>query len=127
GTYVYDGSGNIKAIGANHYLYDGAGRLIEATAITPAQNLVRNYSYDAFGNLREMRDPLQVKVIGADPSTNRITDQSRCVSGTICVTGQYDSEGHQTSGSDGAQYGHDAVDMMIALDHGSRHEIYVYD
>ena len=60
GAYLYDGTGNIKAIGANQYLYDGVGRLVKATAITPAQNYARSFSYDAFGNLLEMRDPLLV-------------------------------------------------------------------
>src|SRR2546423_115921 len=51
GTYAYDGAGNVIFIGANHYLYDGARRLMEATAITSAQGDVRRYVDDAFGNL----------------------------------------------------------------------------
>lgn len=127
GTYAYDGAGNIKAIGANRYVYDGVGRLIEAT---DPQNAARSFFYDAFGNLREVRtnhDAAHPKIIGADSLTNRMTDASRCFEGSTCVVGQYDPEGHQIVGSDNSQYGYDAVDMMTTLDNGSRQEVYIYD
>jgi hypothetical protein len=53
GTYAYDGMGNIRAIGADTYVYDTAGRLVSGTAgvqQTPAVVSRQDYSYDAFGN-----------------------------------------------------------------------------
>jgi RHS repeat-associated protein len=130
GTYVYDGAGNIKAIGSNHYYYDGVGRLVEATANTIAPNDVQNYFYDAFGNLREVQTnhgALPTTIIGVSTTTNRITDKSRCTPGTTCIVAEFDDPGHQISGTDGSQYGYDAADMMTTLDNASRHEVYVYD
>jgi hypothetical protein len=46
GTYLYDGSGNIKSIGTDSFLYDVDGRLWQATV----QGNEQNYRYDAFGN-----------------------------------------------------------------------------
>src|SRR5215212_40875 len=130
GAYLYDGSGNIRAIGPNHYRYDAVGRLVEATAITSAQNSVRGYSYDAFGNLTEVRvdgDDAHARVIGASSASNRMTDSSRCLPGTTCVLAEYDEAGHQVTGGANAGYVFDEVDMMAALDEGSRHEVYIYD
>lgn len=39
GTYLYDGRGNIRAIGADTYAYDTAGRLITATVKGKTENL----------------------------------------------------------------------------------------
>src|SRR6185369_10665114 len=102
----------------------------EATAITAAQSSVRNYFYDAFGNLTEIQndhDAAHATIIGADPLSNRITDISRCAPGTNCIIAQYDPAGHQKTGGDSAEYGYDAADMMSTLDSGGRHEVYVYD
>jgi len=130
GPYVYDGAGNIKSIGSNHYLYDGSGRLTEATAITGAQSSVKNYYYDAFGNLKEIRldgDVAHATIIGADAQTNRLTDSSRCAPGTICIIAAYDPAGHQITGGDAANYHYDAADMMSSLVSGGRDEVYIYD
>jgi len=128
GTYSYDGAGNITAIGPNHYYYDGAGRLVEAMAVTSAQSSVRRYSYDAFGNLNKVvtdGDAAHATIIGADPSNNRLTDSSNCIPGTNCIIGEYDTVGHQKLVGD-AHVTYDPVDMMSTLDSG-RHEFYVYD
>jgi YD repeat-containing protein len=46
GTYTYDSSGNITAIGADTYVYDAENRLI--TSVT--RGVTETYTYDAFGN-----------------------------------------------------------------------------
>jgi YD repeat-containing protein len=46
GTYTYDSSGNITAIGADTYVYDAENRL--ATSVT--RSVTETYTYDAFGN-----------------------------------------------------------------------------
>ncbi|HEX8620194.1 MAG TPA: hypothetical protein VF911_21625, partial [Thermoanaerobaculia bacterium] len=53
GAYSYDGSGNIKAIGTQSYVYDVRGRLVNATMTRPDQpgSQVHTYSYDAAGNM----------------------------------------------------------------------------
>lgn len=131
GPYVYDGAGNIRSIGTtNLYFYDSARRLRESAGVVDAQNVVRNYSYDAFGNLREVQtnhDAAHATVIGSDPWSNQVIDASRCQPGTTCIIGQYDAAGHQIGGQNGALYDYDAIDMMSSLDAGSRHEVYVYD
>lgn len=47
GTYLYDGSGNIKSIGSDTYAYDEVGRLKQATVNGAAQT----YTYDSYGNM----------------------------------------------------------------------------
>ena len=53
GAYVYDGAGNISAIGSNSYKYDTANRLKEVheTFGSPAVNYLQCFAYDAFGNI----------------------------------------------------------------------------
>jgi RHS repeat-associated protein len=45
-AYSYDGSGNIRSIGSDDYVYDAAGRLVQSDVAGTR----RNYEYDAFGN-----------------------------------------------------------------------------
>jgi len=132
GEYKYDAAGNIKEIGpSNHYLYDGAMRLVEATAKTNLQSDVRNYSYDAFGNLRQIQtnhDATHAWIFAVDPQTNRMDGEPDCSPGTTCFFATYDSvTGHQLTGPDNAHYDYDAVDMLTALTTGTRNELYIYD
>ena len=53
GQYAYDGSGNIKTIGANTYTYDGAGRLTAAVI----NGATETYKYDSFGTSSNERLP----------------------------------------------------------------------
>jgi YD repeat-containing protein len=46
GAYAYDGSGNIKAIGSDTFVYDLEGRLVDATV----QSNQQSYTYDIYGN-----------------------------------------------------------------------------
>ena len=50
GSYLYDGSGNIKTIGSDVYTYDTAGRILRGTAYSVG-NAEQRYAYDSFGNL----------------------------------------------------------------------------
>ena len=45
-VYEYDGSGNVKKIGTDTYVYDTANRLIRGSAAGSQQS----YTYDSFGN-----------------------------------------------------------------------------
>jgi RHS repeat-associated protein len=47
GTYLYDGSGNIRTIDIDNYVYDKVSRVKTATVSSVSQS----YNYDGFGNL----------------------------------------------------------------------------
>ncbi len=51
GVYAFDGAGDIKSIGSDHFLYDKVGRLTESTAAQFAPGITKQYAYDPFGNL----------------------------------------------------------------------------
>jgi RHS repeat-associated protein len=89
GVYSYDGTGNIKKIGNDWYLYDAVNRLKEGTALfsgttgDPLKRLKQQYDYDVFGNRLQTRTYNNVSLSGAtlkdtyasgaDPATNRLT------------------------------------------------------
>src|SRR5216684_110325 len=52
GTYAYDGSGSIKSVGADYYVYDQAGRLVRGSSDKERSGVdsYQAYTYDAFGN-----------------------------------------------------------------------------
>ena len=129
GTYVYDGSGNIKAIGSNRYQYDGVGRLVGATAITSAQSWAQAYQYDAFGNLltTSVNDGVTPVVAAAvDSTTNRNDQAANCLQGSTCVVGAFDEAGNQTTNG-AATYAWDSTSMMSDLQAPGRHDLYLYD
>lgn len=49
GNYAYDGSGNIKTIGTDAFVYDSRNRLIRGDAGTGHK---QEYTYDGFGNIK---------------------------------------------------------------------------
>jgi hypothetical protein len=48
GSYQFDGSGNIKAIGAQRFRYDAVSRLVEAKIWVPENNPPLNSFDDGF-------------------------------------------------------------------------------
>ncbi|MCU1228007.1 MAG: hypothetical protein JWO97_891 [Acidobacteria bacterium] len=121
GAFQYDGSGNIKAIGTNAYVYDTAGRLVSGTATGPANREV--YAYDAAGNrlsaaLTPGSTPCSPNVgcsesVSVDPATNHLTG-----------TGiQYDEAGNLVA-KDATAYVYDAVKMLTRRDDASA--VYIY-
>jgi YD repeat-containing protein len=64
---AYDGSGNIKSMGVDSYLYDSLGRLTQATSNGTANR--QDYTYDAFGNRT---------------AATRISGSAPCVGNTAC-------------------------------------------
>jgi RHS repeat-associated protein len=104
--YAYDGSGNIKTIGADQYQYDTVGRLISSTT----GGVAETYKYDAFGNLTERATGGGATVaIPVDPASNR-------------VAGEYDAAGNLTQGA--RQYEYDAFNMLVAVNGSQRRNIY---
>jgi len=129
GTYAYDGAGNIKAIGRNHYVYDGVNRLRQGTAITPAQQSVQGYTYDAFGNMRGMTtdaDAAHAFVVGVNSGTNRADDPSACSGPVTCFLGTYDEAGAQTTFGSTA-YSFDTSYMLTESRSMNRDQLFIYD
>jgi len=101
GTFTYDGSGNIKSIGNDQYIYDTAERLIQSTV----NGSTEAYKYDSFGNLVEKTVAgATAGVVPVDPGSNRISGVA------------YDAIGDQTNDGTGgtAHYVYDGAGMLIA-------------
>jgi RHS repeat-associated protein len=100
-SYSYDGSGNIKQIGDDHYTYDTAGRLIQATV----NGKTESYQYDSFGNLTQKGvDGGNPVVIPIDGASNRMVGMT------------YDAAGNVTSADEGRRtYKYDSFDMLTRV------------
>lgn len=116
GTYAYDGSGNIKQIGTDTYLYDSAGRLIQAIVKgTSATFTTESYKYDSFGNLTEKTIGAVPKPIAVDASSNRLQGET------------YDVAGNVTTRAGTPAYSYDSMAMMDSVTKqtiGTRRMIY---
>jgi RHS repeat-associated protein len=111
GTIVYDGSGNIKTMGTDWFVYDKAGRLVKGTADQQRSGGTnrQEYGYDLFGN-RLSRTTIGGDCVGGclgtatftiEPSTNQITDHGA----------SYDAAGNLVA-VDGSTYHYDGAGMM---------------
>jgi len=96
GTYGYDASGNVKAIGTSTYWYDAVSRLkttsfdIAATGTPIAKT--QTFTYDPFGNLTNIAGSVG-RAIPVDYTTNRLTTVgSTCGAGNV----YYDAAGNLT-------------------------------
>jgi RHS repeat-associated protein len=143
GTYAYDAMGNIRAIGADTYIYDTAGRLVSGTADVNRTGILsrQDYSYDAFGNRTgASRIAGSVDCLGGcelspaiDPATNHITSngtQYDAAGNLIFIQGPnnttytytYDAAGslvHAVAGTDDRQFIYTADDERIATANGA--------
>jgi RHS repeat-associated protein len=125
GTYTYDGSGNITAIGSDTFLYDAEGRL--KTAVIRA--VPGSYTYDAFGNRKTATGETNCfgQTVCATPltvgsSTNRLLTTT--ANGAATNVG-YDAAGNITSAS-GGSYTYDGTGMMTEASVGSDDRQFVY-
>jgi RHS repeat-associated protein len=119
GTYLYDGSGNIKSIGTDTFIYDSLGRLKEGTV----QGNQQSYTYDAFGNrLTATRASGAVGCAGGTACEAAVTvlAQSNHLSGVT-----YDEAGNVTSGF-GAAYTYDGTGMVTGATVGSDQRDFAY-
>jgi YD repeat-containing protein len=78
--YLYDGTGNIKAIGTETFKYDGVSRLVEGRVLQAAPSTFQTeaLSFDAFGNLTNRsvsNAPNSAPAV--NPATNRLTGVGR--------------------------------------------------
>ena len=129
GTYLYDGAGNIKAIGGSRYVYDPVSRLRQGTVVTQERLVVQHYADDAFGNLLTMvtdGNPQQLFASAIDSNTNRSDKPDGCAPGSTCFIGTFDEAGNQkTFGSTG--YSYDTENMAGEIATALHHRVYVYD
>jgi RHS repeat-associated protein len=149
GQYVYDGSGNIIAIGPrletvdgqvtaappNTYSYDGVGRLQEATAHTRSHDNRQSFQYDPYANLLSVTTLAAPRGVTARPftsaygvesGTNQLTRPDLCTDGANCFLANYDEAGNEIA-SAGVAYTWDAAGMMAELATAGRRERYLYD
>lgn len=104
GAYTYDHSGNITAIGGNHYHYDGVNRLVNGTV----NGLVQSANFDQYGNIVSLNtDGVTVDML-VDSDTNRLED-------TDTSSYVYDVFGNITRWNDNS-FVYDASNMIIASD-----------
>ncbi|MCH9646803.1 MAG: RHS repeat-associated core domain-containing protein [Deltaproteobacteria bacterium] len=103
GALLYDGAGNVKAMGSGTFAYDSVSRLVDASYFGGTWG--QAYSYDSFGNLTQViGDTHQMNGTvdySVDPATNRLTG---------AVT--YDAAGNLTS-SNGQQFTYDTSNRVI--------------
>ena len=119
-SYSYDGSGNIRQIGTDRYVYDVAGRLVQADT----NGIRRKYEYDSFGNRKSCSQPGTDCQWGYDISSanNHITALRYTPAGNVETfaghTYSYDAANMQTrdeSASGIREYIYTADDERIAV------------
>lgn len=109
--YTYDGSGNIRQIGTDAYVYDAVGRLVQADT----NGIRRMYTYDAFGNRQSCAQP------GTDCQYGRTVDPAK----NQIVGGHYDAAGNLDD-FDSHLYSYDAFNMQTRDLFGGVAREYVY-
>jgi RHS repeat-associated protein len=126
GSYLYDGAGNVTAIGNDTYVYDQAGRLVRATA-GPGHE--QRYAYDAFGNLTAITtdgDTATALRLGANPATNRMDLRLDAFLQPYNAYGDYDAAGNMTSYLDVDRFAYDGLSMMTESTVSGARRLYLY-
>jgi YD repeat-containing protein len=124
GDYQYDGSGNIRRIGADFYAYDNRNRLV-LSADASQSTLVpkQSYTYDNFGNLTSITTAgTGLTTMGVNTSSNRLTAVT--AAGASTTTG-YDQAGNMTRYGT-ASYTYDALNMLTRSTFDNVMRYYVY-
>lgn len=103
GEFSYDGAGNVSAMGADTFVYDGVSRLVSGSVSQGASS--QDNAYDAFGNRASVDTNGVPCSIPTDPATNRLLDQPE---GAVA----YDAAGNLTLWGP-ATYVYDALNMPI--------------
>jgi RHS repeat-associated protein len=126
GIYSFDGSGNVKRVGTDWYVYDRVNRIVEGTAIAStvsSQKRKQRYTYDAFGNVKtketygNVGTPSETKtsttIFNINSATNRLSDMFYDYSGNMLGPPSANPQ----------PYSFDAMNMMKT----SPGKTYVYD
>lgn len=115
GLYGYDGAGNIKRIGADWYVYDRAGRVVEGTAVASplaSQKKQQRYTYDAFGNLKTKETYANVGTASEAKTQTTVWDVSAATNRLNTMS--YDAAGNMlgSAAATPKPYSYDAANMM---------------
>lgn len=137
GTYVYDGAGNVIAIGDDAYDYDGAGRLTSASAQTSGNLENRQlFSYDQHGNITSVTTTSRYGTatvgLAVDSTTNQLTAPACAESGGCAgAGGQYDQAGNLVRLAPGgmveATYTWDPLGALTEVAEPMKNYRYAYD
>ncbi|MGE0641882.1 MAG: RHS repeat domain-containing protein [Thermoanaerobaculia bacterium] len=113
GTYGYDGAGNVKAMGSDHFRYDRYHRLLESQmgSLSPSQS--QTTTFDGYGNVTAMTTNGTGVNFPTSGVTNRLTSAA------------YDAGGNTTSWN-GNSYSWDLFNRMTHWSNGSEGWSYVY-
>jgi len=127
GTYRYDTSGNIYAIGVtgdtgsppqHRYAYDALSRLTKADTITTSTHS-ETFTYDSYGNLTDHMDGSSETPTPTDTATNHLQP-------SLAHPYTYDSAGN-LAGDYNAGYKFDSLNMLTEKDYTNRQpEYYIY-
>ncbi|HXA16980.1 MAG TPA: hypothetical protein VN380_08315, partial [Thermoanaerobaculia bacterium] len=128
--YAYDAMGNIRAIGADTYVYDTAGRLVSGTADVQRTGIMsrQDFAYDAFGNrIGASRIAGSVDCPGGCELSPAI-DQPTATNHIIGSVAQYDPAGNLTfiQGTPSASYTYDAAGSLVQAIVGSDNRQFIY-
>jgi RHS repeat-associated protein len=109
GVYGYDGSGNIKNIGTQTFVYDNLSRITQGNLPGSSQS----YTYDNYGNIQSITTAGSLLNTPTSSATNRLT------------AGGYDGAGNLTSWS-GNIYQYDAFSQLVRYQSGAEDWVYIY-
>jgi RHS repeat-associated protein len=124
GTYLYDGSGNIRSIGLDVYAYDGLERLTTSNITRGGVTGQQAYDYDSFGNLKSVlsnttpciNGPCSGGAISVDGGTNHLLP---------AATVKYDEAGNLIRDG-GYEYVYDSLAAMTRQSGGGVDRQYLY-
>jgi RHS repeat-associated protein len=124
GTYVYDGSGNIKSIGTDSsFVYDSLGRLTVAIV----QGNQQTFTYDPFGNRTATVTATEAVgcVGGCDVAETAVTSQTNPQNHNHLSAATYDDAGNVQTAF-GAVYTYDGTGMVRRATVGTDIRDFVY-
>jgi len=125
GPYQYDGSGNIRAVGSDFYVYDKLGRVLVSADAPPSLPVVhkQTYVYNPYGNLSSINTAGRgLTTLATSGVSNRLATVSN---GAVSAPVAYDAAGNFVS-YQGATYEYDALNVMRKSVAGGVTRSYVY-
>ena len=123
GSYTYDGSGNIKTIGNDSFVYDHLGRLVDSFVLNNSQ---QSYTYDIYGNrLSATRGMNALGCLGGTTCEAAVTMRETPSTTNHLANVTYDDAGNVLQGY-GATYVYDGTGMVTQATVGTDVRDFVY-
>ena len=124
GTYLYDGSGNIKSIDGREFTYDAFGRLTRGKV--DGTN-VQTFTYDDFGNMLTVTtNSATATRFGVDPATNQMSKTTDPAGTPYNGYAAYDADGSIRSTVTGDTFTYDALGMVTESQVGGNRTVHLY-